>query len=58
MKKFLDKLWASPFAVKISFAFLFFVFLVALIADPGRVIFAVALIYSVFRIIDWFWGTE
>lgn len=58
MKKVLNRLWSSPFSVKLSASFLSVLFLVALIADPGRVLFIIAFMYALFKIIDWFWDAE
>ena len=58
MKKFFKDLLVAPFGVKISFCFLAFFVFVMLIANPGQIILTGMLIYSVFKMIDWFVDRE
>ena len=58
MTDFFIKLWGAPFPVKLSFAFLAFVLFCILLVSPGRVLFTIALIYSVYRVLDWFIDNE
>lgn len=53
MSKFFKDLWTAPFGVKVSFAFLAFVAFCMLLVEPGRILFTAALIYAVFKILDW-----
>ena len=53
MTDFFKKLWVAPFGVKLSFAFLAFVAFCVLLVSPGRMLFTAALVYSVFKILDW-----
>ena len=58
MSKFFKDLWVAPFSVKLSFCFLAFFVFVMLIAIPGQMILTGMLIYSVFKMIDWFVDRE
>lgn len=58
MKEFFNKLKLAPFGVKASFAFLAFVVFCLLLVEPGRVLFTAAIVYSVFKILDWFAENE
>jgi hypothetical protein len=53
MINLIKKIWAGPFAVKASLVFLLLVVLITLLGNPGIMIFTIALVYSVFSIIDW-----
>ena len=48
----IKRIWQGSLAVKLSLLFLAFVFLVALIADPGRTIFIALLFASVIKIVQ------
>lgn len=58
MTEFFKKLKTAPLGVKLSFAFVAFVAFCILLVDPGRILFTLALIYSVFRILDWYVDNE
>ena len=58
MTKFFKDLWAAPFGVKVSFAFLAFFLFVMFAAIPGQMFLTCMLIYSVFKMIDWLSSRE
>lgn len=58
MIKLLKHIWAGPWTVKASFLFLAFIFLVLLIADPGRVIFTTLFVATVLRLVSWIFDEE
>ncbi len=58
MKNFFEKLSSAPFSVKLSFVFLAFVVLCVALVSPGQVLFTGALIYSIYKILDWFADNE
>lgn len=58
MKEFFKKLGTAPFSVKLSFVFLSFVAFCVFLVEPGRVLFTLAVIYAVVKILDWFADNE
>ena len=49
----IKKIWAGPVAVKVSLLFIFLVLFVHLVNDALETLFAIAIFYSVFRLVKW-----
>lgn len=49
----IKKIWAGPFGVKVSFAFLIFVIFCIVLVNPGPILFFTAVLYAVYKVVHW-----